>query len=197
MCITFQGSECVFFLKELSDSLYDFWTLHSPHIGGLIWLMDQVTLNLPDFRGPAVGLACGVSSLCSRPVRTQTADQRHQPSGYNRHSEVSLEQQRSTPGNLVWMLQQDMAALPWRDCGAWAALVRRKEEAVGGCPSDAVISVYKTRTQCLWPRCSWSLSWGSKAISTRAHPGVSPAWCQLILLGTVAAPATVRSWVSM
>ena len=31
----------------------------------------------------------------------------------------------------------------------------------------------KKRTQCLWQRCSWSLSWGSKAISTRAHPGVS------------------------
>ena len=31
----------------------------------------------------------------------------------------------------------------------------------------------KKRTQCLWPRCSRSLSWGSKAISTKAHPGVS------------------------
>ena len=63
-----------------------------------------------------------------------------------------------------------MAAFPWRDCGMSASLVRRKEEAVGGCPSDALT---KKRTQCLWPRCSRSLSWGSKAISTRAHPGVS------------------------
>ena len=36
-----------------------------------------------------------------------------------------------------------MAAFPWRDCGMSASLVRRKEEAVGGCPSDALTSVYK------------------------------------------------------
>ena len=61
---------CVFFLKELSDSLYDFWTLHSPHIGGLIWLMDQVTLNLPDFRG----LCSRFSLRCEQPCLQASAD---------------------------------------------------------------------------------------------------------------------------
>ena len=88
--ITFEGVEYVFFfLKELSDSLYDFWTLHSPHVGGLVWLMDQVTWNLPDLSGARKAEGCAVSSavvqaaLPPGPMRTQRADQRHQLSGHN------------------------------------------------------------------------------------------------------------------
>ena len=61
---------CVFFLKELSDSLCDFWTLHSPHVGGLVWLMDHMTFNLPDFRG----LCNGFSLWCEQPYLQASVD---------------------------------------------------------------------------------------------------------------------------
>ena len=119
-----------------------------------------------------MGSACGASSPTSRPVWTQRADQRHQPSGHNRHSEMSLLSNRKPIREPSGCSRGDMAALPWWDCGVWAALGRRKEEAVGGCPSDAW-SLFTKRGLCLWPSCSWCLSRGSKATSTRAHPGVS------------------------
>ena len=100
MCITFESVKyvcCFFFsLKKLSDSLYDFWTLHSPHVGGLVWLMGQVTWNLPDLSGARKAEGCAVDSavvqaaLPPGPMRTQRADQRHQLSGHNPHSEISL-----------------------------------------------------------------------------------------------------------
>ena len=176
---TFEGVEYVFFLKGIVWQPSDFWTLHSPYVGGLVWLMDQVTWNLPDLNGARKAESCAVSSaavqaaLSPGPMRTQWADQRHQLSGHNRHSEISLLSNRKYTRETSGCSRGDMAALSWRDCGAWAALVRRKEEAVGGCPSDALTSVYKERTQCLWLRASWLLSQGSKVVSSSTHTGVS------------------------
>ena len=137
---------CVFFLKELCDSVYDFWILHSPHIGGLVWLMNQVTWNLPDLRG----LCSRFSLRCKQPCLRANADteswsktsaQRHQPSGHNRHSEISLLSNRKHIREPSRCSRGDMAALPWRDCGVWAPLVRRKEEAVGGLVSHRSLKV--------------------------------------------------------
>ena len=201
---TFEHVEYVFFLKETVWQPSDLWTLHSPYVGGLVWFMDQVTWNLPDLNGARKAEGCAVSSaavqaaLSPGPMRTQWADQRHQLSGHNRHSEISLLSNRKYTRETSGCSRGDMAALSWRDCGAWASLVRRKEEAVGGCPSDALISVYKERTQCLWLRASWFLKaqklFPLQPILVSAHPlgntaGSAPEKLSLYILYRV-------QWVS-
>ena len=39
------------FMKIIARQLLWFWTQHNPHGGGLVWLLDQVTRNLPDLSG--------------------------------------------------------------------------------------------------------------------------------------------------
>ena len=38
-------------MKIIARQLLWFWTQHNPHAGGLVWLLDQVTWNLPDLSG--------------------------------------------------------------------------------------------------------------------------------------------------
>ena len=38
-------------MKIIARQLLWFWTQHNPHAGGLVWLLDRVTWNLPDLSG--------------------------------------------------------------------------------------------------------------------------------------------------
>ena len=78
---------CVFFFRRRSHlaGLFDSWRQQIPHLGVLVWSLDQVTWNLPALMGPraAKGSAPGAAWTASSPA-TQTSEdtrfeQRHQP----------------------------------------------------------------------------------------------------------------------
>ena len=100
-------------------------------------------------------------------------DQRHHPSGQSSHLENTLltivKHTREPSGRS----REDMAAFPWRLCGPWAPLVRRKEEALVGWPDDAGTPFHTKVDPMAVAEAFKPLPQGWTDISTWAQPGVN------------------------